>query len=210
MAKFEYPVTPATVSRSLAALCEEIAPGSSRTYVDVRPLQNALEDECFALVKSRVISEGGDSVIGWALWELPHVFVEAEFHAVWRLPTGELIDITPKQRETRRILFLRDSVRTYEGRQVNNVRRSISQDPNVAAYLRTFDEEFELMNRGKRAGQHGEIHLEVNEKIELNAIHTRRKELWDQIQWLYPTIGPYEPCYCRSGKKVKWCHGVPR
>jgi len=208
MHTFEHPVTPAVLSASLLALCEEIVPCGSPTYVDVRPVPGAPSNECFPIVEDRVRTHGGAMVLGWALREQPSLFIEAEFHAVWRSPSDGLLDIAPKKRPTQRILFLPDPARRYEGRQVNNVRKSLTKSPAVIGFLKTFDQEFELMNRGAREHQHGKIALEVDEAQELKRIQKVRTAHSVEIMKLHRVVGPYDPCWCGSGKKVKWCHGV--
>ena len=79
MLKFQRPVTPAEISRPLAELCSELVPGTTPFYIDVFPLNGAPANECFPLVRRQVEAEGGELVIGWSLWELPSLFVEAEF-----------------------------------------------------------------------------------------------------------------------------------
>src|SRR3972149_11538780 len=126
MSYYLSPVTPAEVSPKLADLCASLAPGIEPTYVVVRPIEGAPANECFPLVDATVLRDGGSPMLGWSLWELPSVFVEAEFHAVWASPTGGLIDVTPKNRQVSRILFLPSKDLVYLGRQVNNVRRALS------------------------------------------------------------------------------------
>ena len=75
----------------------------------------------------KVEKNGGGFQYGWQIWEWPDVMIEAEFHAVWNSPQGILIDITPKQIDTHKILFLPDANRTYEGKQVNNFRQPLRQ-----------------------------------------------------------------------------------
>lgn len=96
--KFQRPVTPAGMSGPLTALCKSIVPDRTPLYINVRPLNGTQSDECFPLVQNQVATYGGYLIVGWTLWELPAIFVEAEFHAVWRSPTGEFVDITPKNR----------------------------------------------------------------------------------------------------------------
>ena len=204
--KFQRPVTPAEMSGPLTALCESIMPDATPLYIDVRPLNDAPPDECFPLVESQVGIYGGDLVVGWTLWELPTIFVEGEFHAVWRSTAGGLVDIAPKKSPTSRILFLEDLSRRYEGRQVNNVRRAIIKDPIIVEYLATLDAKFELLNHGERAYHHGEIHLEGREAAEFDTIQTKLALLQSQLNSRLPSFGPYSPCWCGSGKKIKWCH----
>jgi hypothetical protein len=206
MKHFDRPVTPAEVSIDLRALISQLAPDREAVYVEVAPLESAAVDDCFPLVDHTVESRGGQAVVGWSLWELPSLFLEAEFHCVWRNPEGKLLDIAPKKSATSRILFLPDGRRKYEGRQVNNVRRVLSADPVLLQYLETFDAEFSLMNRGDRVAQHGEVHLVDDEASEYHAIQSERAELYLHLLSLFPKVGLYHPCPCGSGRKVKWCH----
>lgn len=206
--RYSRPVTPAVSSQLLIALCQEIVPGSAApVYIDVQPLDGVPPKECFPIVEEHVSRFGGSSLIGWALWEMPTLFLEAEFHAVWKAPDNSLLDIAPKPEPTQRILFLPDPSRNYRGYQVNNVRRAVSQNADVIAFLQACDEEFEFMNRGIRAKQHGEIVIEGDEIAEYEEIRMRRARFSFQM---LPEIGPYTPCPCGSGKKTKWCHGIKK
>lgn len=207
MNRYSSPVTPAEVSRELAALCNDLVPNGTPDYVPVHPELGAPSNECFPLVEAVVSKNGGNRLLGWSLWEFPGVFVEAEFHAVWESPSGQLLDVTPKDRPVERILFLPDRGATYSGRQINNVRRTLTADPCVPRYLATFDAEFELLNRGARADQHGEIELTDVEASEYARIQAQRVSLHSKVLQLAAAIGPYTPCPCNSGKKVRWCHG---
>jgi hypothetical protein len=142
--------------------------------------------------------------------------IEAEFHAVWRDPGDTLHDITRKQIPLDRILFLPDPERKYEGRQVNNVRRPLRSDPIVSAWIKSCDAEFELLNRGDRAYQHGAIYLNPDEAAESEKI--RKRKLGFELQLLQtvepflrghqiPRPGRNAPCPCGSGKKFKRCCG---
>ena len=134
------------------------------------------------------------------------MFVEAEFHSIWRKPDGSLLDISPKKSATARVFFLPDPMRAYEGRQVNNIRIPVVGDPRLKAYLNTYSAEFELLNRGDRAGQHGEMCLIGAEAVEYENIQAERGNLFLGLLHLLPRFNPYLPCPCGSGKKMKWCH----
>jgi hypothetical protein len=148
MFQFQGPVTLAEVSATLKGLIEELVPGGNAIYVAVEPAEGAPPNECFPLVEGHAKKFGGRALVGWTLWELPSLFVEAEFHSVWEKPNGGLVDITPKQRETQQVFFLNDPYLKYEGRQLDNVRKPIKKAPLLFEYLKTFEAEFELMNRG--------------------------------------------------------------
>lgn len=204
--KYDRPVTPAELTSALRRLSIELSPDAQPVLVSVRPLPGAPPDECFPLVEAYSKRWGGSSVLGWTLWEFPSLFVEAEFHAVWQSPANELIDITAKRTVTERIFFLPDPARPYEGRQVNNVRRPLSADPRLLRYLQTFDEKFDILNRGKRMEQHGLIELSADEVERMRELELEGFQLFLELRASTPEIGPYSSCPCGSGRKVKWCH----
>jgi hypothetical protein len=204
--RYRHPVTPAEINPTLASLCEQLAPATTPFYVEVAPLQDAPANECFPLVDAHVGQHGGELLLGWSLWEMPGLFVEAEFHAIWRSPIGVYVDIAPKAQPTARILFLPSADAVYDNRQVNNVRKAVGNNPDVERYLRGFDEIFEFMNRGERANLHGEVHLEGAAAMEYEQIQRRTAVAHQTIAHLFPFYGAYLPCWCGSGKKTKWCH----
>ena len=164
---------PARLTQDLAALCEQLVPGGAPVAlprlapVDARPL------DCFEVVEQQVADHAGAPVYGWALWEWPGLFLEAEFYAVWRDPRGELNDITPRPGESRTILFLGDPQRVFDGRRVKAVRQPLSRDPAVTGFLRACDEEFALINRGARAFMRN-VALQGAELGELQQIWQRK------------------------------------
>ena len=208
MPTYQRPVTPASLSAPLQALVREVVPDGTPVYVDVQAIEGAPSDECFVLVPEQVKRNGGDAVIGWSLWEWPSLFVEAEFHSVWRAPNDSLLDVSPKKSPTQKILFVPDPSRTYEGRQVNNVRKPLSRSPAILEFLRASDAEYEFMNRGERAGQHGHIKVKDAEAEEYTAIQRTKAHSFLEMLRLKPSVDAYDPCLCGSGQKVKWCHGV--
>lgn len=208
MGTFLHPVTPATVSPAIRVLCDEVVYGSVPEYVECHPSDGAAVDDCFKTVEDHVRTQGGHVVIGWSIWEQPALFIEAEFHAVWGTDSDGLLDIARKKRPVPRILFIKDPTRRYEGRQVSNVRRPLRRHPAVLGFINAAEREFEFMNRGPRAHQHGDISVSGVEAIEYQRIQEEKRDYYLKMLRLHPEIEPYDPCWCSSGKKVKWCHGV--
>lgn len=142
----------------VVSLCNELAPGATPLAVNCDPQHDAKANDCFALVDSFVQSRGGERVIGWALWEMPNVLLEAEFHAVWRRPTdGVLVDLNPRSLHFPHVHFLPDPSRPYEGRQVNNVRRPLCNDAKVKQFIYLKNRQFELANAGDLANYLGVV-----------------------------------------------------
>jgi hypothetical protein len=72
-----------------------------------------LANQCHANVPRHARRSGGDCVFGWKVWE-GDGYVEAEFHCVWRDPSGRLVDITEDDSDETRILFFIDPNRRYK------------------------------------------------------------------------------------------------
>lgn len=199
--------TPKAVTPAILDLCTQLGLGGRPQFLDVAPANDAQALDCFPVVAQQVERAGGEACFGWRIWELPWAYVEAEFHAVWRNPQGELIDITPTQTGVSRVLFLPDPRRVYEGRQVNNVRRVLSANPAVDEFLRAADAEFEFLNRGSRADQHV-LSLSPSEAAELRVIRQRRADALLAMTRSIPDPGRNDPCPCGRGKKYKKCCGA--
>jgi hypothetical protein len=203
-------VTPVLPSEPITKLCSDISPGHAPVYVDVTPDAGSEVNECFQNVGRRVASDGGCMVIGWSIWETPNLFVEAEFHAVWSSPTGDLVDVTPKPNLSNRILFLPQPGAVYSERQVNNIRYAIADDTEVEAYFRAHNDKFEFLNRGVRAEQHGMVSVGGKDLQEYDAIANRLEMYEARLAKRDSVYSPYLPCWCGSGKKAKWCHKSAR
>ncbi|HEX8211540.1 MAG TPA: hypothetical protein VF584_15315 [Longimicrobium sp.] len=162
--------TPRTISHPVRELCRELSPAAHPQYLQVTPEQGAQADDSFGIVERHVERHGGSVRYGWRIWEWPGVMIEAEFHAVWEDAAQQLHDLTPALNPVDTILFLPDPARAPNGKPLNNVRRALSPRPEIQKYIQAADAEFELMNRGSRAEQYGEITLSGDEAQELIAI----------------------------------------
>lgn len=206
MFTYQSPVTPAEVGPVLRELIDELVVGAAPIYVDVLPLDGAPVNECFLVVAEHVKKNGGSCRVGWALWEFPGLFVEAEFHAIWDDGNENFLDITPKSSPSAKVLFIEDPEKEFKNIQINNVRKPLNSDANLIEYLKTFTEMHELMNRGDRSGGFGEVTLSGDEAREYQNIVQRQASSFMQIARNFKKAGPYLPCPCGSGKKIKWCH----
>lgn len=209
--------TPQDLTPPIVEFCKRIAPKQTPTFLPVTPATDAELLACFPTVEKQVAEHGGELQLGWQIWEWPDVMMEAEFHAVWRDPSGNLHDLTPKPFGTRKILFLPDPSATYDGRQVNSIREPVNNSPGGRLMIEARDAEFELMNRGERAHQHGEIRLKGSEVDELEEIQRKMARATQMILGVsaplglgnnpsVPRVGRNDPCPCGSGKKFKKCH----
>lgn len=133
--------------------CQTVVPGSSPISVPLRAKPGSPLIECFAIVPEHIATHGGEQLNGWAIWHAEGLYIEAEFHAIWRSPTGEVIDLTPRPVPMDSITFLADPSREYRGRQVDNIRQPLTNDRDVIRFLHLAGLKFKMLNHGELAQQ---------------------------------------------------------
>ena len=194
--------TPVAITPEIRLLCRELTGDPQPVFVMRVPDASAQANECFFNVQSKVERDGGTLLTGWAIWEWPRVFIEAEHHAVW-VQDEQLIDITRHDSECRHTLFLPDPVRAYDftsRQRLINVKRSLNILPEAQSWIEAchrFQEYQEAMSDGDlirldrrvAAGHAAEI------EAALGAVYVA----------LARRTGRNERCFCRSGRKFKQC-----
>lgn len=143
----------------IIALCKKIIPEQKPVYLEIEPAEGSVVNECYENVARVIKQKGGSIQYGWQIWEtMPDVMAEAEFHSVWKDVDGHYHDVTPKEMQgITRILFLPDSSKIYSGRQIDNVRIALKDDPLIYDFIKNAESYFEATNRGKLADYHGEL-----------------------------------------------------
>lgn len=167
---------PGTDEATVRAFASEVVPGAVPLTVFCVPMPGAYECDCFATVEQQIARAGGSQVLGWAIW-CASPLIEAEFHAVWQSPSGVWFDLTPRPFEVEWITFVSDLSARYDGSQVDNVRKSLVDDPLADEYIALMRRRFEILNEGDLAGQHGAITLSGERLAEHDFIAKRVSEL---------------------------------
>jgi hypothetical protein len=172
-------------AQHLRAFCSEVVTTGVPIVARCIPRFDRPSNECFSLVEEQIREKSGSMIVGWAIWERPGVFIEAEFHAVWESPEGEFIDLSPRPLLFQHVLFLPDPSRKYEGRQVDNIRKPLVRDNDVVRFLLIFEHQFKIMNNGDLAFQHGEISLPPKAAKELRTLQKEGARLERRLQRRY-------------------------
>lgn len=121
--------TAGSLSKGILKLARQIDATSTPDYVSVEPGEACEPGGCFQNVRAIVRRLGGSVQHGWRMREQPSVFVEGEFHAVWRRPEGGLVDVTPRDDGLSEILFLPDSRLVWDGQDVESRRVMLHEQP---------------------------------------------------------------------------------
>ena len=200
--KYLHPVTP-VLSEDVIGFCESISEVEP-FLVDVKPVKGAEINECWVEVPKYVAENGGEMVLGWSIGEMPELFIEAQFHAVWKY-NDTYLDITPKEIKTTRVLFLPDDSLTLTGKQLDNIRHSYRRNEYVADFFEAHQIRFEFLNRGERANQFGDLQLSDSEWDEFGMIMRAIEATSLRVSKYFPDYSPYLSCPCGCGKKSKWC-----
>ncbi len=144
---------------SIVALCKQLVPNGKPVYLNIEVMNGAIENECYENIAYMIKNKGGSIQYGWQIWEtLPNLMAAAEFHAVWIDKESILHDVTPKSLPgIKQILFLPDPSRKYSGRQIDNVRIPLQDEPLVKQFIENRKKYFEVTNRGALADYHGKL-----------------------------------------------------
>lgn len=158
------PRVPDKITSPVRRLCNTLVPGGRPIFVKVYPDENADPNDCFVTVENKIRTAGGRAQYGWAIWYLPGILMEAEFHSVWVSLEGDYTDVSRRALNFKEIMFLPDPRRVYSGKQVDNVRIPLSKDPRVKEFIRLHEAKFRVLNEGDLATQHGAVSV-PREKI---------------------------------------------
>ncbi len=149
---------PVTDTTAVRELCERLVPSTIPKLVEIKAPPWAAPDECTENVARVVAEHGREAAYGWKLIEpLPGLIIEAEFHTILINAQGGFVDVTPSAFPAPHTVFLPDPELSYESQQINSVRVALVDDPLIAELIEAFDADFEAMNRGDLAQQHGLI-----------------------------------------------------
>ena len=195
---------PNKINSVVKEFAANICPGELQ-YVRINAEPYSKNNWCFQNVEEKVRRDGGEVVYGWSFLWWEQNFIEAEFHAIWKSPEGELIDITPidKGIQSDRILFLEDPIKKYDGLRTDVIRKSLTDNTIVNDYIKLSKAMFDVV---KKVQQPHELTLRLHDD---DAI------IYNQIQRLIAVImlmvkkrgNANSLCACGSKNRYKHCCG---
>lgn len=196
---------PKKVHRFVEALVAKIGASESPIWIPVRPTPTARPNECFLNVSDQVATAGGEVGVGWAIWELPGLFIEAELHAIWMSPHLGPIDVTPKPIEIDRILFIPDTRQSFDEKsreRLDNVRLPESSSQAVSEFIEHCKALHRFLEEGTDSENPRLMHLDAHKH---EWFMSKKAELL--LKMVSMPIGRNDICRCGSSNKFKKCCG---
>lgn len=143
--------TPAEISPEILDFCSKLVPDSAPQWIGHTAFSGAQISSCYENVEALIHNRGGSTLLGWIIWEWPGIVLEAEFHAVWQAPDGDLVDPTPKQDGERRILFLPQPGVVDEGGVVPSRYEALRDWEEVSQFVTVCQQNAERLRRHHEA-----------------------------------------------------------
>lgn len=188
--------TPQSVTAAINALCSELVVAPSPLYLSLHAEKYAQHGDCYGAVSEKMRRDGGTTQYGWIIWQTDELMIEAEFHAVWKSPEGNLLDITPKVDGESTVLFLPDPVRIDEGGRIDNIRRALKQDRVIEDFISACERAYK-----------------ANEKMMFDHTLMVTSEQARQMKsalmsMLVQNHGQHDRCFCGEGASYLDCHAA--
>lgn len=156
---------PSSDSPGVERLCSMYGLRESPQLIPHSPIDGYSLHECHSNVSKHVSMHGGKEIVGWVIWNNLNLFLEAEQHAVWENPQGQLIDITPDECNFDTHLFIPDSRVSFAGYSSDNLRFSLSDNPLVAEYISLKERIYSITLAGTRVGEKKTVELSSEESM---------------------------------------------
>jgi len=169
-------------------------------YLDILPDDGAEFGACFINVLNKVAKENGEIIYGWQFAEYSYM-IEAQFHAIWKSPSGNYIDIT-KHRGTyeNKSLFVIDVKRKFDGTKTDNVRLNTTDNELVDDMIELESARFRFLNNLEN-----QLYFNAEETVVSNDIESTI-DLLEEMYFNDYTI--HAKCLCNSGKSYNDCHRI--
>lgn len=163
----------------------------------------SISQNCFFNVIEKVKRDKGEIVYGWKLYQTSLLF-EAERHAIWKSPLGQLIDISPDELNRSNTIFIEeDKGWVYKGEYTDNFRVNITNNPLVDDLILLCEFITKLYQTGERKSNYGISMIEPVIKL----LSTLENEKFIRLKFINEGENLDSLCFCKSSMKYKDCHG---
>lgn len=185
------------------ACLQELGAKPAHVVLAVAPAAQPLR--CFWNVAAHVADNGGYIVFGWSIYEWPHVFWEAQHHAIWRDPSGNLVDITPPAAKgANHTVFVEDVNSGFDLEDGFSGPEETQRFPYVAwSELYSYSTAGDSIRMRRRALDRPGAHSNDASLANFESIQRTSKEAL--LLRLANTLSPNAKCVCGSGTSFSSC-----
>jgi hypothetical protein len=177
---------------------------NSPQRIPIKAEKYSTPDSCFFNVQDKVSIDKGELIYGWKLHQTEFI-AEAERHAVWRSPEGELIDITPDSIKAESILFIEDNTNwEYNGQFTDNIRVNLTGNSLIDDFILLSETITKLWQTGRRKSRD---EVEIINKVH-DIILLLEKDKIERLHFISSGNTRESKCYCGRLEKYKNCHGL--
>ncbi|MBF9151686.1 hypothetical protein [Novosphingobium jiangmenense] len=168
---------PKSITPELKSFCQSIS-SDRPVYIRSKRSSDAQASACFDNVARKISRAGGSIAYGWAIWQIPGLYFEAEHHGVWRNRRGDLLDVSPQLGDVAKILFLPDAAAVYDpSRFRSNVIAPASNSPVAIEFVAMAKARNAILDR-YRTDEYIAVTLSAADQAALDAITLRLNDLW--------------------------------
>ena len=160
--------TPVEITSDAYRLSQKIGGLKEPQFVPVVPRSDATElNDCFMDVERQIAEFGGSIQHGWIIWIWPGLIALGEFHAVWRAPSGDLLDVSPKEHGEKAILFCPDPIRVFNNERIDNVRVSVGSNPLIDEWISLAEQYSQIMASEMKGAPFGAVYRPQGKALEI-------------------------------------------
>jgi hypothetical protein len=185
-------------------LKERIGTDNSIQKIPVVIDNKATIDNCFPNVIAKIDKCGGNIIYGWEIiWS--SILGEAQRHAIWQSPNGELQDITPREYFIPEIKFIVDNNWKYDRQQVpDNIRINLTNNSAIDDFIIVCETVTKLYQTGERLPD-GRFNF-VTKIIDIIKVLEKLKV--DLETFVMEGNNSDSICFCCNEKTYKNCIGA--
>jgi hypothetical protein len=199
-------IVPSSITPGVRSFARDVSGGADPCYVPLQVVSGAVPADCFNNVRRQIEREGGGIQLGWAIWMIPQVMIEAEHHAVWRSPTGKLVDVSVFHRPMKRTLFVLDSRFAEDGTPLDNVRKALVDHPLVHEFIDRGRRRYEFLHVTNADVPVGS-NIVMSKEDDARLFPNSKQFSMDFFNFAVTRRRADDPCICGSERKFKRCCG---
>jgi hypothetical protein len=152
-------ISPESTNKYVESLLDLIDSEFLPEQINVKPVENAVPQDCFGNVRKKIQLSSGNIHYGWAIWK-SDVIYEAEYHAVWEDDDGVLTDVSVHELPYSKIMFVADNI-DKERAVPDNFRLNHTTNPVIDEFIKICELKSKILQLADRKSN---LQINISEK----------------------------------------------